>query len=772
MKTTKSVILIFLLIFSNTNLVAQEQNSINFNSLFNNLIEWDLQKKSAKVVNYAFQRDVGIFNLKNGDIFLCQPIAGKKYAFIFIGTGEFSFSPPTKVEKEQLERFYKTQELTKPFNTLIVLVGDSLVYQLEQEYNFFENPNTDEPLSELKDCLEYIIDEDCKDIRYGIAKTILEGQEKDLFFAYMVEDGEDPVAFEIDPYEVEEVSFLKSYQKHEFSKVIFEVINQFHKEEDYNSLMSLYDETKNSIDVKHYKINGVIEQGLDFSCNTQMTFKAKIENQTWLQLRLYHKLEIDSIFWMNGDTVEYYKYEDNSNLWIHTPAPFQLDSTYTLNIFYHGELIDRTVIDWFYIKSSISWYPKKSGKDKATFDITFLTPDRYDFIAVGEQKYYNEVENDFIKSQWIIDKPIRNASFNLGVFKKYEVKDDRIPPATIYISKEGHHELALILGQEGILSGSDMDEQVAADVANSLAFYQDVFGPCPAKRLYATEIPYFHGEAFPGLIHLSWTTFQQTDQWGRDEQFRGHEVAHQWWGIGVDYNTYHDQWLIEGFADYSGLWYMQTILKNNEKFFDILEKWKTDILENRKFLLGSGQESGPIWLGYRNVTSDTKEDYGIIVYEKGAWVLHMLRNLMLDFKTMKDDHFKNMLKDYYLTYLNKSASTVDFQRIVEKHIRKDMDWFFEQWVLGTAIPEYHFSWKSTALPNGKYQVQCKIEQKKVEKNFKMYIPIQVSFGDKGAARLRVLVDGNTTDYTLPAMTFEPVEVTFNYLESVLCEVVD
>ena len=294
----------------------------------------------------------------------------------------------------------------------------------------------------------------------------------------------------------------------------------------------------------------------------------------------------------------------------------------------------------------------------------------------------------------------------------------------------------------------------------------------PGKKLYATEIPYFHGEAFPGLIHLSWTTFQQTDLWGRDEVFRGHEVAHQWWGIGVDYKTYHDQWLSEGFADYSGLWYMQSVLKDNEKFFDILNRWKKNILENRKFLFGSGQDAGPIWLGYRNRTSDTKEDYGIIVYQKGAWVLHMLRNMMVDLRTMNEDRFKNMLKDYYTTYLNKSASTVDFQRIVEKHINKDMDWFFDQWVYGTGIPEYTFSWDNTPLKNGKHKIRFQVFQKNVDKDFKMYVPIQVDFGDKGVARIRVLIDGNKIDFDLPEMSFEPEEVKFNYLESVLCEVND
>ena len=72
------------------------------------------------------------------------------------------------------------------------------------------------------------------------------------------------------------------------------------------------------------------------------------------------------------------------------------------------------------------------------------------------------------------------------------------------------------------------------------------------------------------MVSLSWVTFQNTSDAGDDELFRAHEVAHQWWGIGVDFESYHDQWLSEGFANFSGLWYMQTVRHDNRKYFDML----------------------------------------------------------------------------------------------------------------------------------------------------------------------------------------------------------
>ncbi len=141
------------------------------------------------------------------------------------------------------------------------------------------------------------------------------------------------------------------------------------------------------------------------------------------------------------------------------------------------------------------------------------------------------------------------------------------------VSEEAHKKLARQYAQQ-----RNMRERVGADVSGSLKFFQSVYGPPPVPRFYATEIPGWHGEAFPGMVHLSWATFQDTRDSGEDEVFRAHEVAHQWWGIGVDFATYHDQWLSEGFSNFSGLWYLQSVSKNNDRYFEILKQWRSSIL--------------------------------------------------------------------------------------------------------------------------------------------------------------------------------------------------
>ncbi len=297
----------------------------------------------------------------------------------------------------------------------------------------------------------------------------------------------------------------------------------------------------------------------------------------------------------------------------------------------------------------------------------------------------------------------------------------------------------------------------------SLKFFQHVYGTAPVTQFSATEIPYFHGEAFPGLVNLSWVTFQQTDQQGEDEVFRAHEVAHQWWGIGVDFATYHDQWLSEGLANFSGLWYLHAARRESDKYFGMLRRWWANIFDKR-------DEPSPIWLGYRASSSKDETGYQVLVYQKGAWVLHMLRILMLELRTVKEDRFTAMMQDFYRTYRSRRASTEDFQRIVERHIGMSMNWFFTQWVYGTEIPRYRVAYETDRADDGQYRVTLRVEQDNVPDDFQMYVPVTVDLDQNRQGRFRVNVRGPQSEIVLPLLPAEPKGVKFNDLEGVLCDV--
>jgi hypothetical protein len=476
------------------------------------------------------------------------------------------------------------------------------------------------------------------------------------------------------------------------------------------------------------------------------------------------------------------KLERDPTLWVRLPGA--AGDPDTLELFYHGELIDRFA-SFFFIKASAAWYPRSfEGRSPATFDVTYHSPASYTLASVGERKDQHR-NGEVVTSRWVLDKPARNASFNIGLFETVDLPGDSGPAVRLLYSEEAHRAISRMLdnlGQgrrdesgtprEREISGKVNQRDVALDLSQSLKFFNRLFGPPGSPGLSATEIPWGHGEAFPGLLHLSWWTFQPSrDSRGEEDLFRAHEVAHQWWGIGVDFSTYHDQWLSEGLAEFSGLWYMQTARRNNDLYLGMLRRWRDGILERRGGGSGDEVEVGPISLGYRTASSSAREAFNLVVYQKGAWVLHMLRVLMLDLRTVKEDNFTAGLREFYSTYAGQRASTDDFRQVMERHAGMPLDWFFDQWVHGTAVPTYTVAYRVQPTDDGRWRVRVRVKQTGVPDTFRMYVPLSVDLGSNRFARLRIQVQGPVTELDLPVvLPAQPVGLKFNELEGVLAEV--
>jgi aminopeptidase N len=196
----------------------------------------------------------------------------------------------------------------------------------------------------------------------------------------------------------------------------------------------------------------------------------------------------------------------------------------------------------------------------------------------------------------------------------------------------------------------------------------------------------------------------------------------------------------------------------------MLERWQADIMLRRN-------DAVPISLGHRVATISTAGDYSAIIYEKGAWVLHMLRMLTLDLQTMKEDRFTGIMHDFYQSYHGGRASTADFQKVVEKDVGADMSWFFNEWVYGWSIPTYRVGWRSQAQADGKFKVRFRVQQDNVPPDFLMYVPVTIDLGGNRLARARVKVTGATSEFDFPGLLpSEPKGVKFNDMDGVLAEV--
>lgn len=704
----------------------------------------------SPVSNVTLHRDVGAFHLADGRVTLFGPINGHPAAAVFQGQGRFRFAPPIAAERAQLTRFYEVDSLDESFDWAVFLFADGTAAELEQAATFADpGPGASDAGGRLRKAIDVLSEDEEQWFNSAVLAPFLNGEQNGMFYALVHTDRRGDLYFTFDPDRREEVSLSKKGRRGGTY-----VVCQFHQAPDYtiDDLGSEWD--KEQFAINQYTIDATLANNLDFSARTNLNLLADFDAPRWIRLSLFSELTVDSARWQDGRPATYFRGKENPNLWLYVDPATMTDQQDVLHLVYHGDIIKRRE-NWTFMLTSAGWYPR-GGRAQARFDLTFHTPAKYKFVSIGD-KTVDSTANKVRTTRWTTEGPAFNASFNIGDFEEYEFTDPRIPPVTLQIAESQHNRMTNFLLQE------DMDQAVGTDIVNSLSFFQNWFGPVNVNHFYVTEIPFSHGEAFPGMIHLSWTTFQWTSNKGYDEIFRAHEVAHQWWGIGVGTDSYHDAWLGEGLADFSGLWYMQTVLMDPTKYMKRLTDMRKDILEAQK-------DAGPIWLGRRMLSEGSAQDYNTIVYEKGAWVFHMLRNLFLNLDEMSDEVFKDMLRDFYQTYQGHQVSTEQFKELVERHAGLDLDWFFNEWVYGTDIPTYRFSWTAEEMPDGQFKARARIRQENVPDDFKMAVPFKIDFGENGFARLRYFVDGPVTEIEFPPLPMRPEKIIFNDLESVLARV--
>lgn len=773
---TEVFFLVLLALTTGANAVQDEAETDSLNAyenLFDQLINLQVDPdKFIRIENFTFQRDAAQFSLREGEWYFCQPVKGQICAAVFLGDGKFHFSPSTQIERDHLNRFFKRDSLEEEFKFLFVLFADSTFEEFERSLPIMKGSESKVATEQIEYALKYMGDKKQKSFNYDVMKTLLDGERNGLFYAHFSDKKYSPLFYSINPFESEEVRFMRRPAGESITHTT-EVINQFHRQGDYSSGIDLSEKNNSPIDVIRYDLDCRIEGNLDFSATAEVHFRSRKDRQRWIYFWLHPDLKVDSVLWGGqpesgasaGRKIPYNKGDKSSLLWIEYPLELSEGDSGSFTVCYQGNIIERE-IDWVYLKSSQFWYPRHSLQDRSLFNIRFQTPPKYRFACSGIRQAADTTD-EWITSSWITERATRSASFNIGVFKVFSVERDTVPAVTVFMADAAHNYMRR---RQGIIFAHNMDKEVAADIVGSLAFFDRVFGDYPMQHFYATEIPFVHGQAFQGLIHLSWLTFLNKGEEGHNEIFRAHEVAHQWWGIGVDFKTYHDQWLSEGFAHFAGLWYMQQKLKDERKYFKVLEDWGKEILNVRKYILGSGQEAGPIWLGYRTQSSATPGDYGLIIYKKGAWVLHALRMMMMDLETKSDSAFIAMMRDFYRTYLHQTASTEDFQGIVEKHLGQDMQWFFDQWIYSVEIPTYKYAYKIEESCDGKYTLRLRVRQEDVSAHFRMPVLLGMEASAGETYLERIVVEGEASEFVFPDLELRPKKIIFNGMQSVLAKV--
>lgn len=342
----------------------------------------------------------------------------------------------------------------------------------------------------------------------------------------------------------------------------------------------------------------------------------------------------------------------------------QLTGTRTANqhldiqIKYHGAprfgLEFHPEVDQLYtIFSTSEWLVCLDAPDqRATLDLSVVLPAGFNAIGNGRLVSKSPLRGKRTLYHWRQDTPVPSFVYGFAAGRFNET----------VARANGVHLRFLLQDLQ-----ADQLRQVFADSGDMLKFFGHRTG-IPYRGTYSQAlVTRTIGQEMAGFAVMSEAYGNDVLEKPTDEDLIAHEMAHQWWGIGMTCRSWNDFWLNEGFATFMAAAYIQHRF-GNDAYQAIVEHWHQSV----KRLAAAGKDHPLVFQQWVRPSRDDR----IVVYQKGAYVLFLLR------AKLSEQAFWKGIQDYTHEFWGKSVTTSDFKNAMERSSGQNLDGFFQQWVTG------------------------------------------------------------------------------------------
>ena len=764
---------------------------------------------SFQVANLDLKLDVALFHMTQGTLTFLQPVQGQVTGAIFVGSGHFTLKPVEPIDTRELARRARSPQLDEDFSSIVFRYSPNfnrgLITNLKDKV---AEPAAAAALGQWEEKVRHR-----REFPKSLTEYLLNGSDMDNVDA-------DVLAAVYNP--APERSFFQAYihgEKHKDLRLYVRarggaipgmdspeevgLINfdpeslddgiwyLAHAQTEYPAHLASSHQERRFVVVRKFKVETVLGNNDHLTSVATVTFEPLVAGERVVRFELLPNLRVSRVSGADSAEISYVQEsrKGDGSFYVILTKPAELNKEISLTIEYSGDkVVTKAGNGSFYIDAREAWYPNLNGfKDRALYDLTFHVPKRYHLVSVGTLESESVEDGENI-THWVTPTPVYVAGFNYGDYKKAELHDDQTGyNLSGYYLPELPDILARNPAAQSIAPGA-MTKYALEQTRAQVELCTIYFGKSAYNNLAISEQPDFNfGQSWPNLVYLPISAYlDSTQRWQLfnriDNKFTAfvdevtpHEVAHQWWGHTVGWATYHDQWLSEGFAEFSAGLFVQQAMgpKWQKPYTEFWERLRKQILEKNQFGV-SPNDAGPLWLGERLASPRSPGATRLIIYPKGAYVLSMLRSLFYS-NTDHEKPFIEMMHDFVDSHRDRPASTESFKIIAEKHMPHNLDlerngrldWFFRQWVYGTEIPHYEFASQTSAAPGGKTHLHLSITQSQVSDSFAMFVPVFGDFG-KGFIRLGQLpVVGNSTKTYDIDLAEAPKKVEMNVFKEIL-----
>lgn len=743
--------------------------------LLRNLV---LGGEAVAVSNFELKREAATFRLRSGTVCFVAPVQGKVTGAVFVGDGDLLLSPPSPSEVASLKLLTKGDNFDENFGRLVLRFTDSTYDEIKKAGSPATGACDAGVLKESQNATRHKLK---GNLESRILEDVLSSDPGGLFVAFVHgKRYNDKELLTIDPHTASDQFEFMTFDENKYGVWAGFGLSRGPRPE----------VSRNLIRIERQQLDTTIEKNAHLTGKATTTFVSLVGGLRVVPFNLFRTLRVSSVKADGGQALAFIQEgkDDDADFAVILPKPLAVGERYSITTDYRGkDAISNEGNGNYYPIARDDWYPNNSNSslgEYTSYEMTFRIPKGMKITATGTL-VSDTTDGGQDVTVWKSEVPQTVAGFNFGRFK---VEEAQLTKPDYLVLSYANEELPDVA--QGLYNTTVMMKKVLAEGQLSVQLYSDYFGAAPYKRLAMTQQTACNfGQSWPGLVWLpicSYFDITVRHELGLDFGDKGywtvvapHEVAHQWWGHTVGFSSYRDQWMSEGFADFSASLFLQMVYAKDYKQY--LKFWKDerDLLTEKNKEGFRAIDVGPLIMGYR--LNNSKAGFNIardLIYPKGAFILHMIRMMMWDRQT-GDQNFKALMQDFVKTYAGKAATTEDFKAMVEKHMTQEMDiagnhrmdWFFDEYVYGTVLPSYQFTSTFDKDANGDMVFGFKLTQSGVDEKFHMLVPIYLELADGRTVELgRAHLAGNSSieqKVPLKGLKVAPKRALINYNYDVL-----
>jgi len=751
-----------------------------------------------------------VLSFQDGKIAFFQPYQGQVTGFVFTGIGHVLAIPRDPVEKQQLARFLGAPLLDQQFLSAYIRFTDNSAQELLNELQ--RAGLQPQPNERLAFSWQPNLDRLNASHSMRILAERVSPSMPHFFHAGIDGAVSGPFDILLDPTRAE--NFMLGQPRTADKTVYYDLWASY----------ALPGFTPPSIpfDAQRYRIDTTIHADNSLEGNASIDFHALAASQQFLEVQLARSLKISSVTSGNGEALPFFQNEGLAQQEINTRGhdtlivflskPPATDSNFTLNFRYAGNVIEDAGNGVLFVEARESWYPHYGDASEfAQYQLTFHWPKHLRLVATGTKTAERE-DGDVRTATWTTDLPVTQTGFNLGEYASTVVSAENYT-IEVYANKQLEEILRVLLARPAAPQGpptvpslsrppledvapqippspASFLKQLAHEIDSAIRFDETYSGPFPYKSLEVSQIPGTFGQGWPGLLYLSTYSFLPEEAQSRaglstagrsffNDIVPFHEVGHQWWGNVIGWSSYHDQWIDESIAEYLALLFADSEKSPDHMLSTWLDRYRKRLTTKSEEEDRPPTEIGPVIAGTRLNSSRSPNAYSVVVYAKGAWIFHMLREMLRQPNATRgkdpDARFTALLRTLVTKYSQKSLTTADLQHEVEAVMTKSMDlegghsmeWFFAEYVRGTGISHYRVEFASKHTDKG-YQIRGKLLQSGVPESFIAPVPLYASNVVGRTVYLgTVIATGEETTFSF-ASAVEPHKLLIDPHMTLLC----